>query len=218
MTIPLPASYKGPQPLGPNEFVRRLAFNVPPFEGVPPPTPPVEYLQAAINRKGPPRMSSDPAVNPTPVHVSRVIWSSRYKMRYAVADQFFKRITDGEGNGGLVMLVGDAGHTHSPLGGQGMNLGLRDTLFLAPILAKHILGDGETLEKDASKLEEWAKLRRERALGTIKLTKALSKSTNNVMASYRITRFLSYWAWRFISSIPFVKVSTAWRFSGLGNR
>ncbi|KAF8901551.1 hypothetical protein CPB85DRAFT_1256296 [Mucidula mucida] len=218
MTIPLPPSYKGPVPLGSDEFVRRLAFNVPASEGIPPPAPPASYIQDGINRKGPLRMSSDPSVNPHPVQVERVVWSSRYKMRYAVAERFLSRVTDDLGNGGLVILVGDAAHTHSPLGGQGMNLGLRDALFLGPILAEFIIAPGEALSKNTTKLQQWADTRRARALDTIRMTKSLSASTNNVMASNRVTRFFKYWTWRLISSLPFVRVIIAWRFSGLGNR
>ncbi|KAF9025066.1 FAD/NAD-P-binding domain-containing protein [Hymenopellis radicata] len=219
MTIPLPPSYTGPIPLGPNEYVRRLAFNVPGSEGTPPPAPPLEYVQENINRKGPARMSSDLSVNPRPIHVERLIWSSRYKMRYAVADSFAKRVVDEGGNGGLVILVGDAAHTHSPQGGQGMNLGLRDAIFLVPILAEHIdAPGGNPLDKDMSRLEQWAANRRERALNTIRMTKKLGASTNNVMTSNRFMRFVTYWVWRLISSVPFVRTMVAWRFSGLGNR
>ncbi|KIY72216.1 FAD/NAD(P)-binding domain-containing protein [Cylindrobasidium torrendii FP15055 ss-10] len=219
MSIPLPPSYQGPIPLAPNEFARRIAFNVPASEGVPPQNPNLEFLQDQVNRKGPASMSSDVAVNSTPTKVSRVIWSSRYKMRYAVAETFAKVVTDESGErGALVTLVGDAGHTHSPLGGQGMNLGVRDAMFLAPVLAEHILAVGEPLQKDRKKIEEWAASRRERALKTITMTKALSKATNSVMANSRIVRFVKFWAWRWLSAIPFIKRMTAWRFAGLGNR
>ncbi len=36
---------------------------------------------------------------------------------------------------GRIVVVGDAGHEVSPIGGQGMNLGLLDALTLAPLLA-----------------------------------------------------------------------------------
>jgi 2-polyprenyl-6-methoxyphenol hydroxylase-like FAD-dependent oxidoreductase len=43
-------------------------------------------------------------------------------VRHRVAERFRK---------GRCFLVGDAGHVHSPLGGQGMNTGIGDALNLA---------------------------------------------------------------------------------------
>ena len=43
---------------------------------------------------------------------------------------------------GQVLLAGDAAHVHSPLGGQGLNLGLGDAMNLGWKLAVyHSLGD-----------------------------------------------------------------------------
>src|SRR5213075_945531 len=47
---------------------------------------------------------------------------STYRVHHRVADRFRK---------GRAFLVGDAGHIHSPVGGQGMNTGIGDAVNLA---------------------------------------------------------------------------------------
>ncbi len=53
-------------------------------------------------------------------------WFSTYHVHHRVADKF---------RSGRVFLLGDAGHVHSPVGGQGMNTGLGDAMNLAWKLA-----------------------------------------------------------------------------------
>lgn len=56
------------------------------------------------------------------VTVSEVNWFSTYHVHHRVAAHFQE---------GRVFLLGDAGHIHSPLGGQGMNTGIGDAVNLA---------------------------------------------------------------------------------------
>ena len=60
-----------------------------------------------------------------------VDWFSTYRVHHRVAAKF--RV-------GSVFLAGDAGHVHSPVGGQGMNTGLQDAHNLAMLLADVIQG------------------------------------------------------------------------------
>lgn len=57
-----------------------------------------------------------------PVKLKKVNWYSSYRSHHRVAEQF---------RSGRVFLVGDAGHIHSPAGGQGMNTGIGDAINLA---------------------------------------------------------------------------------------
>ncbi len=56
------------------------------------------------------------------IDVAQVNWFSTYRVHHRVADRF--RL-------GRAFLLGDAGHIHSPVGGQGMNTGIGDAVNLA---------------------------------------------------------------------------------------
>jgi 2-polyprenyl-6-methoxyphenol hydroxylase-like FAD-dependent oxidoreductase len=60
------------------------------------------------------------------VRVDKVHWFSTYRVHHRVASAF--RV-------GRAFLLGDAGHIHSPVGGQGMNTGIGDAINLAWKLA-----------------------------------------------------------------------------------
>jgi 2-polyprenyl-6-methoxyphenol hydroxylase-like FAD-dependent oxidoreductase len=67
----------------------------------------------------------------TPIDVLRVNWFSTYHVHHRVADHFRK---------GRAFLLGDAAHIHSPVGGQGMNTGIGDSVNLAWKLAAVLQG------------------------------------------------------------------------------
>lgn len=69
----------------------------------------------------------------------QVDWFSTYRVHHRVASRF--RV-------GSVFLAGDAGHVHSPVGGQGMNTGLQDAHNLALLLTDITQGrrDGRSLD------------------------------------------------------------------------
>lgn len=75
------------------------------------------------------------------VRVQKVNWFSRYQAHHRVANSFRK---------GRVFLAGDAGHIHSPMGGQGMNTGIGDAINLAWKLAAVVEG-----RADASLLDTY---------------------------------------------------------------
>ena len=65
------------------------------------------------------------------VEVAEVNWFSIYRVHHRVADHF---------KVGRCFLAGDAGHLHSPAGGQGMNTGIGDAVNLSWKLAEVMLG------------------------------------------------------------------------------
>ncbi|MDM5198139.1 FAD-dependent monooxygenase [Fictibacillus enclensis] len=60
------------------------------------------------------------------IQVTGVNWFSTYRVHHRVSDHFSK---------GRCFIAGDAGHIHSPAGGQGMNTGISDAINLAWKLA-----------------------------------------------------------------------------------
>jgi len=216
--------------------VYRMICGVPVSSGPPPHAPPTPYLQDLVDKYGPIELSSDPSANPNPIQISHTLWSSRFRTHSAAADHFFTRF-GGAGDksdanaGAVIFLVGDAAHIHSPAGGQGMNLGLRDAIFLGPVLVKHMNQSRERQPTSATQisdpdaiLRKFASVRRKRALAVIRMTK--------VMLSVMGAPAASKWFWwfpvsfgtirntilRILGQFAFVRRMAAWRVSGLGVR
>ena len=120
-----------------------------------PSAPTLQDVQRVSDARGP-RSST---------RVLEVLWGSRFQVHHNLAD----RLRDGP-----VLLVGDAAHVHSPAGGQGMNLGLRDAITLSAALAKALRTGSE------APLARYATQRRraaERVLGmTDRLTRVATLS------------------------------------------
>ncbi|KAI0042983.1 FAD/NAD(P)-binding domain-containing protein, partial [Auriscalpium vulgare] len=138
----------------------RIASGVPLALGTPPPRPPAAFIQQLVDAHGPAYLAADPAVR-----VQEAVWSTRLGTRSALAAEGMRRA------GGVVCLVGDAAHVHPPVGGQGMNLGLRDAIALGPALAAHMAaGGGEGADVA---LREHVEGRRETALEVIKAVRGM---------------------------------------------
>ncbi|HEX8792789.1 MAG TPA: FAD-dependent oxidoreductase [Polyangiaceae bacterium] len=91
------------------------------------------------------------AVDAAGLEVKRVNWFSTYRVHHRVADRF---------RAGHVFLLGDAGHIHSPVGGQGMNTGLGDAMNLAWKIAAVLGGRANTDLLDTYEPERIAFARR----------------------------------------------------------
>ncbi|KAI6046714.1 FAD/NAD(P)-binding domain-containing protein [Pisolithus marmoratus] len=207
----------------------RVGCGVPVEEGPIPHAPSKEYMQNLIDRFGPVGLSSDPTVNPNgkAVCIKDVFWCSRFRTHSAIADTFFSRLSSGGSSkheGVAILLVGDAAHIHSPAGGQGMNLGIRDAVFLGEVLVKHIKATDSTPLPEADRiLTEFVTERRARALEVIGFTKnllAIAGMKDEIVAWWlpisKVT--LRDWALWILGKVGYMRKQAAWNVSGLGRR
>lgn len=109
-----------------------------------PKNPSVEFMQALVDERAPDYKMT----------VTEVVWGSRALVKSRIAERYFTpprpRSTHDllpvwASRAGGVIIIGDAAHTHSPAGGQGLNLGIRDAISLGQALQLHILGEKDSL-------------------------------------------------------------------------
>src|SRR5258708_25370575 len=74
------------------------------------------------------------------------IWLSRFSDETRLAEHYRK---------GRVLLAGDAAHIHSPMGGQGMNVGIQDAMNLGWKLASVLRGSAPEELLDTYERERW---------------------------------------------------------------
>jgi len=225
LLLPLPSSISSGyqfQDQSSEAEIYRIFCSVPPSDGAPPHVPSTPYLQSLLDQFGPVYLSSDPSVNPHPVHISNTVWSTRFRTHSAIAERFFMRFGNDQSTsdadtptGGIIFLIGDAAHIHSPAGGQGMNLGLRDAVGLGPVLASH-LQEGQSFPSvNADKvLQEYASIRYTRAISIIRLTKRIMTMAQAVSGRFGTM----HWLMRLLGKVPLVRNMIVWRLSGLGTR
>lgn len=151
-----------------------------------PEKPDVPFLQRLIDTRGPQR---ERAV------IHDVVWGSRFLTRHSLVDRY---------RSGRILLAGDAAHEHSPLGGQGMNLGINDAIALGRTLSR--MRDGISLDL----LDFYDAMQRPIAKRVISITSLLTK-TATVPEPLGLIRNLLVGALS-----PIIRRRLAWRLSQLG--
>ncbi|WP_397473816.1 FAD-dependent monooxygenase [Pusillimonas sp.] len=152
-----------------------------------PSEPAIGDVQRIINERG---LSSGAMVHD-------LLWGSRFQVHHKLADQF---------RAGPVLLVGDAAHVHSPAGGQGMNLGLRDAVALGDCLA-NVLGSAHDAD-----LDRYAAERRTAARKVLAMTARLTRIATLQAPALRWTRNLVLAC---AGSLPMARRAVAARIAGL---
>jgi 2-polyprenyl-6-methoxyphenol hydroxylase-like FAD-dependent oxidoreductase len=155
-----------------------------------PEQPDVAFAQRLLNSRGPRRTTAE---------VTEVIWGSRFRIHERVADRY---------RAGRVLLAGDAAHTHSPAGGQGMNLGLRDAVTLGEALSAALREGRE------DKLDAYAADSRAEATHVVALAHRLTRLATAPPA----VRPLRNVALRLVAHVPAVRRRLAEQLSAIGHR
>jgi 2-polyprenyl-6-methoxyphenol hydroxylase-like FAD-dependent oxidoreductase len=155
-----------------------------------PEQPDVAYAQRLLDTRGPRRAT---------VKVTEVIWGSRFRIHEQVAARY---------RAGRVLLAGDAAHTHSPAGGQGMNLGLRDAVTLGDALSVALREGRE------DRLDEYATGSRAEALRVVALAHRLTR----LATAPRALRPLRNASLRLLALVPAFRRSLAEQLSATGHR
>jgi deazaflavin-dependent oxidoreductase (nitroreductase family) len=161
--------------------IHRLVANV----ANAPADPDAAFFQRLLDDRGP---RAERAV------VDEVLWGSRFLVAHGVAGRY---------RAGRVLLAGDAAHTHSPLGGQGMNTGLADAVALARTLAAAQESGGSVL------LDRYAEVQRPVAEDVVRISDTLTW----LATMSGIRRTLRNIAIR--ASSPIISRRLAWRLSML---
>jgi 2-polyprenyl-6-methoxyphenol hydroxylase-like FAD-dependent oxidoreductase len=152
--------------------------------------PDIAYAQRLLNARGP---------QETTARVTEVVWGSRFRIHERVADRYRDR---------RIVLAGDAAHTHSPAGGQGMNLGLRDAVTLGDALAEALTTG------DESKLDEYANNSRAEAVRVVSLAHRLTK----LATAPAVVRPARNAGLRLLSYLPQVRRGLAEQLAAIGHR
>ncbi|MTE21401.1 hypothetical protein F0L17_20250 [Streptomyces sp. TRM43335] len=105
---------------------------------------------------------------------SEPLWTSRFRIQERQAETYRK---------GRMLIAGDAAHVHSPLGGQGLNLGIQDAMNLGWKLAAVVSGRGsERL------LDTYVEERRRVSQGVIKVTDIATRMMTSDKSAVRAAR------------------------------
>jgi 2-polyprenyl-6-methoxyphenol hydroxylase-like FAD-dependent oxidoreductase len=155
-----------------------------------PEQPDVAHAQRLLDTRGPHRSK---------VRVTEVVWGSRFRIHERVADEY---------RAGRVLLAGDAAHTHSPAGGQGMNLGLRDAVTLGDALSVALREGRE------DKLDDYAVASRAEAMHVVALAHRLTR----LATAPRALRPLRNAALGLLAHVPAFRRGLAEQLSAIGHR
>ena len=102
---------------------------------------------------------------PKKTKVGKIKWESKFNINHNVAASLVHN---------NIVLIGDAAHIHSPIGGRGMNLGVEDAYIVSKLI-------------DSGRIHEYDKLRRSYLMRTVKRIDTIS---SNMAADTTFAKFV----------------------------
>jgi 2-polyprenyl-6-methoxyphenol hydroxylase-like FAD-dependent oxidoreductase len=196
------------------------------LSGEAPKEPSKEYLERMLESRYPSRG----------VKIEEVLWSSRFFVRFRLAEKYWEEHVPGTqvqavGKKGGLAVVGDAAHVHSPMGepsfwlvsktkadgepgGQGMNLGIRDSIYLGSVLS-HCLSPTFSAQQARDLLTRWSTDRHAAGARVIRLAGGITFFGANA-AGY--VGCLRDWAMWIFGRVPGVGGWAMYMVSGLGEK
>jgi len=144
---------------------------------------------------------------PDSIIVKNVFYRSAFRVRVGMAITTHRFYPISRGN---LVLVGDAAHVHSPAGGQGMNLGIRDAVAAGKAIAVY----HHSGRKDLEPFQLFDAQRQAETLKVIRMTRFLLQfwTTQNVVG--KLFRRIALFCASFVSGTG---RRVALRLSGLDN-
>ncbi|WP_432943458.1 FAD-dependent oxidoreductase [Kribbella sp. CA-253562] len=151
----------------------------------------VAYAQQLLDTRGPTSSGRS-----STARVTEVVWGSRFRIHERVAAAY---------RNGRVVLAGDSAHSHSPAGGQGMNLGLRDAITLGAALSTALTTG------DEHAIDQYAVQARAEALEVVALAHRLTR----IATAPKLLRPARNFVLHLLGHVPAVRQGLARRLSAV---
>ncbi|EJU06085.1 FAD/NADP-binding domain-containing protein [Dacryopinax primogenitus] len=179
------------------------------LSGEAPREPTIEYMQHMLETRCPAQG----------VKITELVWSNRFYVKFRLAEKYWEEHVPGTpvqavGAKTGLMIVGDAAHVHSPMGGQGMNLGIRDSIYLGQAIS-HALSPTLSVSEARSLLSRWATDRHTAGKNVIALVGQVTFFAANAGGMIGWVRDWMMWL---LGWVPGFKARAMWMLSGLGEK
>jgi 2-polyprenyl-6-methoxyphenol hydroxylase-like FAD-dependent oxidoreductase len=202
---PLPEAYARLRGLPEDERIYRIGFPPSAAREPVPDHPTIEDVQTRLDLTSHIWLANAESGQPKRLTIKHAIWANKFRLGYAVADDFLVQHPNGKG---CIVLLGDAAHIHPPAGGQGLNISVRDAVGLGLAFAKLNRGDERALRRYMDK-------RHALALELVRNTGRIYKITGQLTVLPTLLSWMLLLLLKTIGSISFVKNKFTWALSGL---